>query len=262
MLSELNRRTMLALTGASFALSAARGATARPSAPLLDAYLATRGFRGKTAFWIARGARYAQVGTRLIPFQRSAVIGAVRFDQKGGVLTSSTLEGSLSFNMQDELSGAVVNPLTQAPLPIKQGSALIVDFQYQADGALSLSPSSEMRGAVRGNLTRERGEGARNITEVFEGFATPSFVGEPALSEIIVYRPDAASSSPRGFLRASKTVMVVRTWPYPAPDGVSARLFTLYEGRKFSTVDALVADAGAAQVRTVYPDLIERLRAF
>jgi hypothetical protein len=263
MAPDLNRRRLLICGAVGAALGTGGNAQAADRSSLLADYRVTRGFQDRAAFWITRGTKYALVGTRFIPFQRSAVVEAVRFADDGGALKASILEGAFSLNLDGQVSHMIENPLTHTQVTIPPGAQVRVAYRYGGDGSMETVPSPQIHGVVRGGIAIEPANGgAPAIREAFEGFFTLPATGEPALSEISIFKADQGSSSPNGFLRATKTVMVARRWTYALPAGVSASLLGLYEGEKFHNADALVAAFGAAAITAAYPDLIEQFRAF
>lgn len=213
---------------------------------------------GKPAYWLSRGTRYLMEDFRIVPLHvmnmASAVV-AVR-DPAGGFIVRA-LEGAYATDFAGARAAAFVNPEDGARLPMTVAPAQTVAYRYMSDGRMSLPPdparpaSAEFDGAIAarppfgGELMVEERFVSRGVSGVLSELIT--FAGLPTTDGLVA---DAA-----------KTVIVLRNWPYGDVGG-GRQLLAVYEGRRFATLDALMAEIDPGALQAAQPGLSEKLAAF
>jgi len=212
---------------------------------------------GKPVYWLSRGTRYLLADFQIVPLHAmnmaSAVVAAR--DPAGGFVVRA-LEGAYAAGLDGGEASAFANPVDGTRLPVTIAPAQTVAYRYLSDGRMLL-PDDPMR------PTSAQFEGAIA--------SRPPFAGEHAVEERFVSRGAAgilselitfagAPAADGAVADAAKTVIVLRNWPYG--DAGGKLLLAVYEGRKFASLDALMAQVNARALQAAQPGLSERLAAF
>jgi hypothetical protein len=270
MLPSLARRRVLhAAICAPLLAAASDGLAAVPQTDQAISTLYAR-VRGSTTaqptYWLTRGIKYAQNGTDMTPLHGFVMVESLVFDrQSDGSVISRTLEGGYGVDNDGATRlDTFLNPISRARVPVAAIPPMIVTYRTATDGVLSIPGDDPRRAqnAFSGSVASRSAPAGESWVE--ESFLSKTLGNTPtALREVITYRGIMGSLDKRsdGLRTASKTVIAIRSWPYAdAPPGLV--LTAVYEGQKYASLKALLADAQPQVLEATYPGFIDRLAAF
>ncbi len=258
-LSALTLATLL--TGMTSPVGAAKPAA---SGNLAQVYVRLRTDEGgKRTYWLSRGTRYLLADFQITPLHAMSMASCVVADSKpDGSFVVRTLEGSFATDLETgTVVDSFVNPATGASVALPVTAPLTVTYHYHADGRMALTSDDPRRTSVdfRGALAaRQEFAGELAVEERF-AIRTRTATGTSDLSEQITFsgRVDA-----RGNISdATKSVVVLRNWPFDQ-DQPQLMLLAVYQGRRFESLDALLAEAGAGILDRAQPGFRDRLAEY
>jgi hypothetical protein len=213
---------------------------------------------GAPVYWLSRGVRYLLADFQLTPLHAMTMASAVVAGGQGdGSFVVRALEAAYATDLAPgDLIDGFMNPVSGRRVALAAAPPQVVGYHYFADGRMALprDDARKMEAEFRGALAMLKPfAGALAVEERFSvRTQTPSGVSD--LAEQVTFTGDSEG-------RATKTVVVLRNWPFDAKRPEFTLLAT-YQGRRFATFDEFLAEIGPGKLEIAQPGFAERLAAF
>ncbi|MSO97504.1 MAG: hypothetical protein EXR11_04685 [Rhodospirillaceae bacterium] len=267
-MDQVARRALLAGGSTATLVAVARAAhCVEAAAPNLAVdYVKIRArMDGNPVYWLSRGVKYLLANYQITPLHGFNMVSCVVADKTGDGFTVRTLEASFAVDVAGTtLVDSFFNPLTKANEKIPAVAPLVVGYDFAPDGAMTLPVADPRRANTdfSGQILPRAGMSSHIAME--ERFVVrPKGGGVSALSEVIKYTGVQSSwqAASGMFMRATKTLVVLRNWNFGGGDA-TAMLLSTYDGQKFLTFDDVIAEAGRDKIEQAQPGFVQKLAAF
>jgi hypothetical protein len=221
---------------------------------------------GKPVYWLSRGVKYLLADYRLTPLHGFNMVSSVVADKMAdGGFTVRTLEAAVAVDLTGmKVTSSFFNPLTKTDENIPATAPMVVAYDFALDGIMTLPANDPRRAksdfsgqiAVRTGMTD-------HITIEERFVIRPKDGGASALSEVITYTAEHATwqEASSAYTQARKSLAVLRNWNFGGGD-TSAMLLSTYDGRKFMTLNELLAEIGAENIERAHPGFTQKLTGF